>query len=176
MIFSNPLSSKGRKARLSNPNFGVNGTEPPQRHIHKDLQKSVIKSIVRFLATLALLTSAAAAEPFKEVTVGVPVASVLDAEAWYIQLLGADVETIRPAPGVVEFKIAPTVWLQIFEPADEQSGKAAIRFMVEDITKSQAAHANAGINSGEAIEVPGIITYSEFADPDGNSLGLYQLP
>jgi len=62
-------------------------------------------------ASMALLLTAgfASAEPFQEVTVGVPVSSIVDAEAWYIRLLGADVEVIRPVPGVVEFKVSSGV-------------------------------------------------------------------
>ncbi len=33
----------------------------------------------------------------------------------YPDLLGSDVEVLNPFPGIVEFKVAPGVWLQIFE-------------------------------------------------------------
>ena len=47
---------------------------------------------------------------------------------------------------------------------------------MEDIAATQATHASVAINSGKVIEVPGLVTYSEFYDPDGNALGLYELP
>lgn len=130
----------------------------------------------RISVACLLTTSMAAAEPFKEVTVGVPVSSISDAEAWYINLLGADVEILRPFPGVVEFKVAPGVWFQIFEAGDQQPSGAVVRFLVADIDATQRESAQAGIATGEAIRIPDVVTFSEFVDPDGNALGFYDLP
>lgn len=127
------------------------------------------------MAFLAM-TGFASAEPFQEVTVGVPVASIVEAEAWYLNLLGSDVEVLKPFPGVVEFKVAPGVWLQIFEADGQQPSGAIIRFLVDDIKATQSQHADVGINTGDAIEIPNVVAFSEFADPDGNALGLYALP
>jgi predicted enzyme related to lactoylglutathione lyase len=127
------------------------------------------------MAFLAM-TGFASAEPFQEITVGVPVTSIAEAEAWYLNLLGSDVEVIKPFPGVVEFKVAPGVWLQIFETEDQQPSGAVIRFLVDDIETTQSQRADVGINTGEAIEIPNVVAFSEFADPDGNALGLYDLP
>lgn len=63
---------------------------------------------------MLLTASSASAEPFQEITVGVPVSSIVDAEAWYLKLLGTEVEVLRPFPSVVEFRVAPGVWYQIF--------------------------------------------------------------
>ncbi|WP_281275451.1 hypothetical protein [Litoreibacter halocynthiae] len=41
---------------------------------------------------------------------------------------------------------------------------------------AQRERAELGINTGDAIDIPGVVTYSEFADPFGNALGLYDLP
>lgn len=122
------------------------------------------------------MTGLALAEPFQEITVGVPVASIAKAEAWYLNLLGSDVEVIKPFPGVVEFKVAPGVWLQIFETDGQQPTGAIVRFLVDDMNAAQGQRTNVGINTGEAIEVPSVVTFSEFSDPDGNALGLYALP
>lgn len=122
------------------------------------------------------MTGLASAEPFEEVTVGVPVASIVEAEAWYLNLLGADVEVLKPFPGVVEFKVAPGVWLQIFEIDGQQPSGAIVRFLVDDIEAIQSQRADVGIDTGEAIEVPNVVVFSQFVDPDGNALGLYDLP
>ncbi|AUQ98261.1 VOC family protein [Phaeobacter inhibens] len=129
-------------------------------------------------ASIALLFSAGvtSAEPFREITVGVPVASITDAEEWYLALFGAKVEVLRPVPGVVEFKVTPETWYQIFETDDPQPSGAVVRFLVDDMAASQAKWADAGIDTGEAIQIPDVVTYSEFTDPDGNALGLYDLP
>lgn len=118
----------------------------------------------------------AGAEPFREVTIGVPVKSIEDAEAWYTNLFGSDVEILRPVPGIVEFKVAPGVWYQIFEAEEQQASGTIVRFQVDDIEETQRAGADAGINMGEAIAIPDIVTFSEFSDPGGNALGLYELP
>lgn len=132
----------------------------------------MLRSAAFFLAMIG----SASAEPFQEVTVGVPVANMADAEAWYAKFFGPNAEVTRPVPGITEFKVAPGVWIQLFEAKDTVASKPVIRFLVDDMAASQAAHAKANINSGKAIEVPGVVTYSEFNDPFGNALGLYDLP
>lgn len=109
-----------------------------------------------------LTTGMAAAEPFQEVTIGVPVSSISDAEAWYINLLGTDVEILRPFPGVVEFKVAPGVWFQIFESDEQQATGTIVRFLVDDMETTQRQGAQAGVETGEAIEIPNVVTFSKF--------------
>ncbi|WP_108817878.1 VOC family protein [Pseudovibrio sp. Alg231-02] len=128
-----------------------------------------------FVASLAF-TSIVSAEPFQEVTIGVPVPSLEEAEVWYAKFLGPDTEVIRPVPGIVEFKVAPGVWLQVFEADDAQSTGTIVRFLVDDMATSQQARSEVNIHTGEAIEIPEVVTYSEFADPSGNALGFYDLP
>ncbi len=135
-----------------------------------------MRMLARLTMAFALMSSIASAQPFQEVTVGVPVASVAEAEAWYLNLLGTDVDVLRPVPGVVEFMVAPGVWLQIFETDGQQEAGAIVRFLVDDIETVQRQSASAGIATGEPIEIPGVVTFSEFTDPDGNALGLYDLP
>lgn len=134
--------------------------------------RMLFKATVVFLA----MANVATAEPFKEITVGIPVSSLAEAEAWYINFLGADTEMISPAPGIVEFKAADGVWLQIFETEDQQSSGAIVRFLVEDIKAAQIERAAVGIDTGEAIEIPDVVTFSEFTDPFGNMMGFYSLP
>jgi len=130
------------------------------------------------IAPIALLamTATTLAEPFREMTVGVPVPSVAEAEAWYLDFLGPETEVIRPVPGVVEFKVAPNVWFQLFETDGQSSSGTIVRYRVDDMAAAQAVRADAGLGTGEAIEVPGVVTFSEFSDPYGNALGFYQLP
>ena len=78
--------------------------------------------------------------------------------------------------GVVEFKAAPGVWYQIFEAEEQQASETIVRFLVDDIEETQRAGTEVGINMGEAIAIPEVVTFSEFPDPDGNALGLYDLP
>ena len=50
----------------------------------------------------------------KSFTVGLPVTELKRAVEWCRQLLG-EVEELNPAPGVWEFQIVPSGWLQLFE-------------------------------------------------------------
>ncbi len=50
----------------------------------------------------------------KGFTIGLPVADMKSAVEWYRRLLG-EVEEINPAPGIWEFQIIPSGWLQLFE-------------------------------------------------------------
>lgn len=122
------------------------------------------------------VASVALAAPFDEVTVGLPVPSLDAAVTWYATLLGPGVEMIQPAPGIAEFKIAPSVWLQLFEVDVLQPSNGIIRFSVEDFEATQKALAAADINIGDAIAIPDVVTFSEFTDPFGNALGFYSIP
>lgn len=129
-----------------------------------------------FAAALSAIAGTAVAEPFDEVTVGLPVPSLAEAVIWYTSFLGPDVEIIQPVPGVAEFKIAPGVWLQLFEVDDPQQSNGIIRFSVDDFEATQTALMAVEISTGDAIAIPDIVTFSEFADPFGNALGLYSVP
>jgi len=122
------------------------------------------------------LASGAAAQTFNEATVAVPVSSLENAKEWYGKFLGEGAEMIEPAPGVLEIKATPNMWLQLYETEQMPETGAVLRFLVDDMAESQSAYAAKGIDTGEAIEVPAIVTYSEFTDPFGNQLGLYDLP
>lgn len=135
-----------------------------------------MRKIAMAFAVSALFGGMAVAEPFQEVTVGIPVASISEAEAWYLKLLGDDVEILRPGPGVVEFKAAPGVWLQIFEPEKGQPSASVVRFKIDDFPAFQGKILAKGIDTGEVIAVPDTVSFSEFTDPDGNALGLYSVP
>jgi hypothetical protein len=50
----------------------------------------------------------------KSFTVGLPVTELKRAVEWYRQLLG-EVEEVNPAPGVREFQIVPSGWLQLLK-------------------------------------------------------------
>lgn len=81
-------------------------------------------------AVLLATAGFASAEPFGEVTVGVPVSSLVDAEVWYGKFLGPDVEVLKPDAGILEYKAAPGVWLQLYEVSGQPS-VSVVRFLVE---------------------------------------------
>ena len=65
-------------------------------------------------------------------TVGLPVTGLNSAVEWYRRLLG-EVEEINPAPGVWEFQIISSGWLQLFESEINGSNPAVVRFESDNI-------------------------------------------
>jgi hypothetical protein len=70
----------------------------------------------------------------KSFTVGLPVTGLKRAVEWYRQLLG-EVEEVNPAPGVWEFQIVPSGWLQLFESEINEPNQSVMRFESHDIEK-----------------------------------------
>lgn len=107
-------------------------------------------------------------------TVGLPVADLNSAVEWYRRLLGA-VEEINPAPGVWEFQIISSGWLQIFEGEPSGSNPAVVRFESGDVEASRMLAMSLGTDVGEIKKVPEAVRYFEFRDPFGNGLSFYEL-
>jgi hypothetical protein len=72
----------------------------------------------------------------KSFTVGLPVTELKRAVEWYRQLLG-EVEEVNPAPGVWEFQIVPSGWLQLFESEINETNQSVVRFESHDIEASR---------------------------------------
>jgi lactoylglutathione lyase len=107
-------------------------------------------------------------------TVGLPVTDLKRAVEWYRQLLG-DVEEIHPAPGVWEFKIVASGWLQLLESEINEPNSSVVRFESHDIEASRMLATSLGINVGQIETAPEAVRYFEFRDPFGNRLSFYQL-
>lgn len=107
-----------------------------------------------------------------EVTVGVHVRSLADARRWYERLLGKGPE-LEPVPGIVEFNVCGA-WLQL-EEGPVVPGSSALRFGVPDLGTERTRLEGLGVRLGETVTVPRVIRFFDFADPDGNSLGCYEL-
>jgi len=110
---------------------------------------------------------------FKSMTVGIPVPDLQRAVEWYRRLLG-EVAEINPAPGVWEFQITQTAWLQLLEGQPGSPGGAVVRFETENIEASRASAASLGVEVGEIRTVPEAVRYFEFCDPFGNRLSFYE--
>lgn len=68
-------------------------------------------------AALLLTAGIASADPFQKATVGVPVSSIVDAEAWYLDYFGADVEMLRPFSSVsLSSKLHPESGIRFSKP------------------------------------------------------------
>ena len=110
----------------------------------------------------------------KTFTVGLPVIDLNSAVEWYRRLLGA-VEEINPAPGVWEFRIISSGWLQLFESKINNPNPAVVRFESDDIEASRMQALSLGADVGEIETVPEAVRYFEFRDPFGNQLSFCEL-
>src|SRR6476660_2594792 len=110
----------------------------------------------------------------KSFTVGLPVTELKRAVEWYRQLLG-EVEEVNPAPGVWEFQIVPSGWLQLFESEISDPNQSVMRFESDDIEASRMLASSLSINVGQIETVPEAVRYFEFGDPFGNRLSFYEL-
>ena len=110
----------------------------------------------------------------KTFTVGLPVTDLNSAVEWYRRLLG-EVEEVNPAPGVWEFQIVPSGWLQLFESEINEPNQSVVRFESHDIEASRMLASSLSINLDQIETVPDAVSYFDFQDPFGNRLSFYEL-
>lgn len=109
----------------------------------------------------------------KSVTVGLTVSNLEEAASWYEKLLMSD-EKISPVEGIIEYQIG-SVWLQLYEEKINVS-ENGLRFEVEDLDTEFERLKTLGVIVDEVIEdVPGVLRYVDFSDPDGNKLSFLWL-
>lgn len=109
----------------------------------------------------------------KSITVGLPVSNLEKSASWYEKFLMSD-EKLIPVEGVIEYLIG-SVWIQLFEEKINVS-ENVLRLEVEDLETEFERLKILGVIVDEVIEdVPGIIRYFDFSDPDGNKLSFYWL-
>lgn len=111
---------------------------------------------------------------FASVTIGLAVTDLDRAVEWYRSLLGG-VEEMEPAPGVREFRLTPSTWLQLFEGAVSPDSPTVVRLESDDAGSSHALALSLGTEVGEIETVPGVVRYFEFSDPFGNLLSFYEV-
>lgn len=105
------------------------------------------------------------------VTVGLPVRSLQDAQAWYERALQLDPPELEPTEGVVEYDLGG-VWLQLGEE-DGGQGMAALRIGVPDVRAERERLIGLGVEVEELVQVPDAVEFFDFAGPDGNQLSFY---
>lgn len=110
----------------------------------------------------------------QSVTIGIAVKNVNEAASWYKSLLG-DVETMEPAPGMIELQLSDNTWLQLDDTGDLQVGGSIIRLETHDIDAMHKKVKALKPDVGDIELVEGVVRYFDFEDPVGNRLSYYQL-
>jgi len=106
---------------------------------------------------------------------GIPVAHFTAASAWYERFFGRPPDVI-PSPGrEVMWRVAETGWIYVIVDP-ERAGNALATVSVPDVEERVAELAACGISSGPIEEQAPGAWKVEVEDPDGNRIGLAQLP
>jgi predicted enzyme related to lactoylglutathione lyase len=108
-----------------------------------------------------------------DVAVGLPVSDLERSVAWYRRAFQLGEPDLEPVAGVVEFHFGP-VWLQLLEGDTARSGAEVVTsFGVADAGAERDRLVALGVEVGPLEHVEGAVDYFEFADPDGNVLGIH---
>jgi predicted enzyme related to lactoylglutathione lyase len=108
------------------------------------------------------------------VTIGMPVRDFAIAADWYQSVFELDGPDLRPADGVIEFKLGP-IWLQLAETREHPASESVIRFGVDNVGAERDRLRNLGISTGALEHVENAVDYVDFRDPDGNNLSFYSM-
>jgi predicted enzyme related to lactoylglutathione lyase len=117
--------------------------------------------------------------------VQVPVSDVDEALAFYTDRLGfvLDVD-VQPVEGMRVVQLTPpgsACSILIGHGMGEASSMApgtqkALHLVVADIERARQELLDSGVEVAEVVDVGGGVRYAWFADPDGNSLALQEMP
>lgn len=108
----------------------------------------------------------------RELITEVPVKDLQKSREWYILLFGKQPD-LEPFPGNVEFKLGGG-WVQIVEGSVAPSSWN-LQVEVRDLSKERERLRGAGIGATEVKTVPGVISYFDLKDPDGNGMRWFQV-
>ncbi|MFD1713758.1 VOC family protein [Amnibacterium flavum] len=105
-------------------------------------------------------------------TLEIGVTDMTSSRRFYDRVLGAEPDLVID-DDLQEYQPHPGLWLQL-SVQDAPSPSSRLRFGVIDIAEARADLSDLGVAVGEIESVPGLISWCDFDDPDGNPLGLYQ--
>ncbi len=97
-----------------------------------------------------------------------------EAVAFYRELLGRDPD-YSPHQDFHEWQVRPDAWLQVAtEARDITPSSFRLRFQVHDLATAVVRLRARGVEVHEPTTLPGVVAFTDFADPWGNPLGFYQ--
>jgi len=110
------------------------------------------------------------------VTIGLTVSNLEAARSWYERVFELATPDLEPIDGVIEYDLG-TAWLQLGEGQPAETSSTTIRFDVLDVAAEYArlAELDVEIELDELVNVPDVIDFFVFRDPDGNLLSFYTL-
>ncbi|HYP46908.1 MAG TPA: VOC family protein [Propionibacteriaceae bacterium] len=117
--------------------------------------------------------------------VPVPVTDVDKAKAFYTDQVGFVVDVdVRPFDGMRFVQLTPpgsacsiVIGFGLIGISDMTPGsQKGLHLVVPDIDKARSDLIGRGVDVGDVVEVGGGVKYAWFADPDGNSMGLQEMP
>lgn len=96
------------------------------------------------------------------------------AVAFYTELLGRAPD-YSPHEDFHEWELRPDAWLQLSTDADPVSPSSfRVRFQVHDLNAAVRLLRDRGVAVDEPATLPGVVAFTNFADPWGNPLGFFQ--
>lgn len=110
--------------------------------------------------------------PLGGVALQVGVTSMDVSRAFYDSLFGGPPAFVAN-PDFQEYQPHPGFWFQLNAHA-APGGMKRLRFGVDDIEHVRASLVAAGIDCTPVESIAGLVAWSDFSDPDGNPLGVYQ--
>jgi predicted enzyme related to lactoylglutathione lyase len=108
----------------------------------------------------------------KETIVVITVTDLSKSREWYSRLFGKGPD-LEPFPGNVEFKVG-SAWVQISK-GKLQPSSWSLQLEVRDLPRERERLRKGGIAATEMKTVPGVISYFDLSDPDGNSMRWFQV-
>lgn len=114
------------------------------------------------------MTPTAPSIGIKDVAAVITTGRFEEAKAWYTRLLGREPD-LEPVPGVAEWQLTATAWLQVVtDPAG--AGRSAVRFGVDELGTTAAWLRDNGVAVTEPQVIADIVAIIDVADPDGNEV------
>lgn len=110
----------------------------------------------------------------KSVAAGIPVSNLEKSVKWYREIFLPEEEiNVSDEMPMVEYKIGQ-IWIQLFE-GNVKKCDNTLSFEVENLQEECKRLKKMSVIDNEEIEdIPGLVKYLEFKDPDGNKLYLVE--
>ena len=110
----------------------------------------------------------------KSVAIGIPVNNLEKSAKQYKDIFEPEKELISTDFQIIEQRTAP-IWIQLFEGKTEINDNV-VNFEVENLEKEyNRLKEMTVISNEEIIDIPDVIKYLEFKDPDGNKLTFLEI-